>query len=95
MAISQILCRESLPVTEILSHARKFNSIWYWTGRKCKNGHISFRYTSNRNCVDCHRDLNKIHMRGLRLTDHDRVLKAERKSRAKRRNNLGEKNISY
>ena len=25
----------------------------YWTGVECRNGHIDYRYVSNRDCVSC------------------------------------------
>lgn len=27
----------------------------YYTGKECKNGHISYRYASNRICITCHK----------------------------------------
>lgn len=32
---------------------------YYFTGKPCKNGHISVRYAQNKNCLQCLRDRNK------------------------------------
>lgn len=33
--------------------ARFWNCVYYYTGRRCKNGHLSPRFTSNKACVAC------------------------------------------
>ena len=33
--------------------ARHWNCTYYYTGRRCKNGHLSPRFTSNKACVAC------------------------------------------
>jgi hypothetical protein len=33
--------------------ARFWNCVYYYTGRRCKNGHLSPRFTSNKACVSC------------------------------------------
>jgi 5-methylcytosine-specific restriction endonuclease McrA len=35
------------------TEARRTGSMLYWTGNPCQKGHIAFRFTSNRNCVEC------------------------------------------
>lgn len=35
------------------SKAKELNSLYYYTGKMCKNGHINKRLTSNAGCVDC------------------------------------------
>ena len=36
-----------------LQDARELGEKYYWTGKKCKNGHVSKRLTATRICVDC------------------------------------------
>jgi len=43
----------SLPAT--VSQAREEKSLQYFTGRPCKFGHIKPRTTSNKTCMECHR----------------------------------------
>jgi hypothetical protein len=40
---------------EIISHkeARSLGRAFYYTGKRCGNGHNSERYTSNRMCKEC------------------------------------------
>ena len=38
--------------------AKAANETRYFTGKPCKNGHISERFTANRECVACH-DIRK------------------------------------
>jgi len=47
---------ENTPKTR--KEALETNSTYYFTGKPCKNGHISRRFTKNRNCEDCLRSRN-------------------------------------
>ena len=37
--------------------------MYYFTGKPCKNGHISFRYTSSKGCISCHSEKNYAQVR--------------------------------
>lgn len=43
---------ENLPKTA--KHAREVKSQFYFTGKPCKKGHISIRYSSDCTCRECH-----------------------------------------
>lgn len=42
------------------SQAKADGKRHYFTGRPCKNGHVAERYTSNGDCVECHREPTKV-----------------------------------
>lgn len=41
----------SYPATSV--GALRLGSLYYFTGKECKNGHTSLRYASSSNCVEC------------------------------------------
>jgi hypothetical protein len=47
---------ERIPKTH--KEAIQQGSLYYYTGKKCKNGHVAKRFTKNRNCEDCLRARN-------------------------------------
>lgn len=52
---------EKDPVTGFpisMTAARAVGLIRYFTGKPCKNGHVSERFVGNRQCVECGRDRN-------------------------------------
>lgn len=54
----------------------------YFTGKSCKNGHMSERYTSNRKCVDC----SKIWNRSERQREYNKWYKEEFKEELREKN---------
>ncbi|MBZ9888092.1 hypothetical protein LB559_09085 [Mesorhizobium sp. BR1-1-3] len=38
------------------AEAKAIGSKWYFTGKPCKHGHVSMRYTSGGRCVECQSD---------------------------------------
>lgn len=42
-----------------LEQARKEGSKFYWTGNTCKYGHVDFRYTGSKLCVQCSKNHQK------------------------------------
>jgi 5-methylcytosine-specific restriction endonuclease McrA len=55
--------------------ARELGLKRYFTGRSCKNGHVSERYSSGQNCVDC-AEVNK---RRWRKANPDKELSSRRR----------------
>lgn len=59
--------------------ANEIGEVYYYTGKKCKNNHISPRYASSSNCVQCiaeKRNVVKINKRGgmsLRSAENQRL----------------------
>lgn len=53
--------------------AREIGQRVYWSGSKCKNGHIFWRYTANGECCWCRRS-NNIRVRGRRYESGSRML---------------------
>ena len=47
---------ENTPKTR--KEALATDSLYYFTGKPCKNGHVARRFTKNRNCEDCLRSRN-------------------------------------
>ena len=41
----------------------------FWTGRRCKSGHLAERYVSNRQCVQCNAEKNTERERLRRVSD--------------------------
>ena len=60
--------------------AKKVNSIHFFTGRVCENGHLDLRLTSSNGCMECVRQRSK----GYYYDNHERN-KAEARERAKKR----------
>lgn len=48
------MCNDNLPATR--QEARDTGSKHYFTGKPCKHGHISERFTSTGNCVACYKE---------------------------------------
>lgn len=44
---------------------------WYFTGKPCKQGHISERYVSGRNCVACHEMYQKSNKSKVNKTNQE------------------------
>jgi len=51
---------------------KQYHSRYYHTGKPCKNGHYSPRFTSNKNCVIC------LALAQIALPDHERRAKYKR-----------------
>ncbi len=43
------------------------NEITYFTGKPCKRGHLSVRFTLTSNCKECQQDYSKLHQTRLHL----------------------------
>ena len=65
----------------------------YFTGEPCKHGHISYRYVSNRNCIECHRRQNKNWANKSRAENKEHRLTIERASRERARVRIGEEGL--
>ena len=90
----QITCLSGLPdVTEILAFSKLHGARWYWTGRKCVNGHISLRDVASRGCTECRRIRNGKWMSRARASNREAFLRTERASRLRSKDRLGEKGI--
>ncbi len=52
---------ENLDITRLpktAKAAKEIGSIHYFTGKKCKQGHLTRRYTNTCNCCECHKIYN-------------------------------------
>lgn len=71
------------------------NSKTYFTGQKCKYGHVSPRYTAGKRCVECTSDKAfrkklKLYNRGMTEKEYDDMLYLQRNKCAICNNKLGE-----
>lgn len=48
-------------MTQIIGRARAGleDKKWYYTGKTCKHGHLSRRYTTNGKCYQCNREQSR------------------------------------
>jgi hypothetical protein len=63
--------------------ATKSKSKLFFTGIPCKRGHVSVRYTSINNCVECHRECARERVAALIVTP--KMVLAKMLSAAKQR----------
>jgi len=70
--------------------ARKVGAQQYSSGKPCKNGHVSPRYTANQHCIECHRERNGKWMNDRRAANRDHFLGIERAYKARIKEKLGE-----
>ena len=54
---------------------------YYWTGEKCAQGHLSFRYTYSRGCIKCVQRNNRINNAIKRQRNGDPAISGEVRSR--------------
>lgn len=82
MSHSEIISR-----TEALSQGLTF----YYTGKKCKAGHVSLRYTSNWDCLECATFREKLR-RDSSPSYHPQYVKANRQDIRRNARNYAERN---
>lgn len=52
------------PVTRYEAASRGLT--YYYTGKPCARGHVTSRFVSSGNCLDCHRINSRYYVAGLR-----------------------------
>lgn len=72
-------------------HAKASGRKRYYTGKLCKNGHLSERAVASGSCLECAATI----LAAWRADNHDRVLGAHRKSYAKNREKVRARQAVY
>lgn len=77
-------------MSELVSRqkALQFNLITYFTGKPCKRGHLSVRFTLTSNCKQCQQDYAKEHQTRLHLKKKFNLTEADYYAMLERQNGV-------